>query len=59
MSFLKSVRKHNELWTPTTMLAASDSHETRLTQHTNYGGCGAKLAKGTLEKILCGLIPAE
>ncbi len=52
-------RKHNELWTPTTMLAVSDSHETRLTKNTNYGGCGAKLAKGTLEKILCGLPKLE
>ncbi|MCD4750134.1 MAG: selenide, water dikinase SelD [Thermoanaerobaculales bacterium] len=48
-------RRHGEAWTPSALSAAAESESVSLTQNTPYGGCGAKLAKGLLEKILCGL----
>ncbi len=41
-------------WLPTS-LDARDAEDTALTRDTAYGGCGAKLAKGLLATILCGL----
>lgn len=48
-------RRIGEIWTPWSLEASGDSCEVALTAGTAYGGCGAKLAKGVLEKILCGL----
>jgi len=48
-------RNHGGTWTPWALDAASDTCEIALTRESAYGGCGAKLAKGVLEKILCGL----
>jgi len=42
-------------WLPTSLEAADLPDPPALTQQTAYGGCGAKLAKGLLENILCGL----
>jgi len=42
-------------WMPSSLDATADRDAVQLTRQTAYGGCGAKLAKGTLEKILCGL----
>lgn len=48
-------RLHHDAWTPADLTAMPAGHETQLTEGTAYGGCGAKLAKGLLEKVLCGL----
>ncbi len=47
-------RRDGETWLPAS-LEAGDAPAVRLTGHTAYGGCGAKLAKGLLSTILCGL----
>ncbi len=46
--------RSGQLWLPTT-LEAGRRGDVRLTAATAYGGCGAKLAKGELASILCGL----
>ncbi|MEN8165376.1 MAG: selenide, water dikinase SelD [Acidobacteriota bacterium] len=48
-------RRRGETWMPSSLEAKTDGDIVKLTRQTAYGGCGAKLAKGTLEKILCGL----
>ncbi len=48
-------RRTNGVWLPTSLDAAADSPIVALTQHTAYGGCGAKLSKGDLTTVLCGL----
>jgi len=49
-------RRRGETWTPSALDAAvPDVGSARLTSGSAYGGCGAKLAKGLLETILCGL----
>ncbi len=48
-------RSRNGAWTPSALDAAIAAEAVNLTAGTAYGGCGAKLAKGLLEKILCGL----
>ena len=45
----------NGSWTPSSLEAATLHAVTRLTRDTAYGGCGAKLSKGLLSTILCGL----
>ncbi|MDQ7087746.1 MAG: selenide, water dikinase SelD, partial [Acidobacteriota bacterium] len=42
-------------WLPTRLAAAEPPVEAGLTRASAYGGCGAKLAKGVLDTILCGL----
>jgi len=46
-------------WLPTTLDACQDDATSEpvfaLTRRTAYGGCGAKLSKGLLSSILCGL----
>jgi selenide,water dikinase len=42
-------------WTPSALDAVVSDVVTALTRGSAYGGCGAKLAKGLLETILCGL----
>lgn len=40
---------------PSSLDARTHDDGIKLTRQTAYGGCGAKLSKGLLEKILCGL----
>ncbi len=47
-------RRRDAAWLPSS-LAAGPASGVRLTSGTAYVGCGAKLAKGALETILCGL----
>jgi selenide,water dikinase len=42
-------------WVPSALDAPELHKVVKLTASSAYGGCGAKLAKGVLEKILCGL----
>ncbi len=49
----------NGSWTPSSLEAATLDAVTRLTRDTAYGGCGAKLSKGLLSTILCGLPRVE
>ena len=48
-------RRRNATWTPASLDTAVADTLVRLTADTAYGGCGAKLAKGLLSTILCGL----
>ncbi len=48
-------RRRGDAWMPSSLEAQAPENIVQLTRQTAYGGCGAKLAKGTLEKILCGL----
>ena len=48
-------RLREATWTPSALDAAVSDAVTALTGGTAYGGCGAKLAKGVLDTILCGL----
>ncbi|MFV2073716.1 MAG: selenide, water dikinase SelD, partial [Thermoanaerobaculales bacterium] len=52
-------RLRNGAWSPSALDAAAGDDDVRLTAGSPYGGCGAKLAKGLLEKILCGLPRVE
>ncbi len=42
-------------WLPAALESAAAPVAARLTRHAAYGGCGAKLAKGELATLLCGL----
>ena len=46
-------------WTPSTLHPTASIDAVRLTEGTAYGGCGAKLAKGLLHTVLCGLPRVE
>ena len=48
-------QRRGATWTPSALGAARTDGLAALTDTSAYGGCGAKLAKGILEKILCGL----
>jgi selenide,water dikinase len=48
-------RRQGETWVPSALDAVVTGPVVKLTAGSAYGGCGAKLAKGLLEKILCGL----
>lgn len=48
-------RRSNGGWTPSSLDAVVLDDQVKLTAGSAYGGCGAKLAKGLLEKVLCGL----
>jgi selenide,water dikinase len=48
-------RLRGDIWTPSALDAVVSDTVTALTQGSAYGGCGAKLAKGLLDTILCGL----
>jgi selenide,water dikinase len=48
-------RRRGESWTPSALDAVVLHEAVKLTAGSAYGGCGAKLAKGLLAKILCGL----
>lgn len=52
----KSVwRRQGDAWLPSSLDAPPSPPKVALTRGTSYGGCGAKLAKGALDTILCGL----
>ena len=42
-------------WTPGSLEAPVILEAIKLTSGSAYGGCGAKLAKGLLHTVLCGL----
>jgi selenide,water dikinase len=48
-------RRSSGGWTPSSLDAVVIHDAVKLTAGSAYGGCGAKLAKGLLEKVLCGL----
>ena len=48
-------RLKGETWVPSALDAAAGGDDVKLTAGSAYGGCGAKLSKGLLEKVLCGL----
>jgi selenide,water dikinase len=48
-------RRRGDNWTPSALDAQVLDDVVKLTEGSAYGGCGAKLAKGLLEKVLCGL----
>ncbi len=47
--------RRGDLWLPGSLDRAGSAGTVHLTRDTAYGGCGAKLAKGVLATILCGL----
>jgi selenide,water dikinase len=55
---LSVYRRQGEAWVPSALDAVLDE-AAQLTRNAPYGGCGAKLAKGTLATILCGLPRVE
>ncbi len=48
-------RRTDDVWVLGSLASPTTGPSVRLTQETAYGGCGAKLAKGLLATILCGL----
>jgi len=48
-------RNQDGTWTPSTLRTTEAVNIVKLTDGSAYGGCGAKLSKGLLEKVLCGL----
>jgi selenide,water dikinase len=52
-------RRSGDGWVPSALDAPVRVDAVKLTSGTAYGGCGAKLSKGLLEKILCGLPKIE
>jgi selenide,water dikinase len=48
-------RRRGDGWAPSALDAQVFDEVVKLTEGSAYGGCGAKLAKGLLEKVLCGL----
>jgi selenide,water dikinase len=48
-------RRRGEAWAPSALDAPVTIEAVQLTAGSAYGGCGAKLSKGLLAKILCGL----
>ena len=48
-------RRQSGTWTPGTLRPTVSVDAVKLTQGSAYGGCGAKLSKGLLHTVLCGL----
>ncbi len=48
-------RNQHGTWTPSTLRATESVDAVKLTEGSAYGGCGAKLSKGLLHSVLCGL----
>ena len=48
-------RNQDGTWTPSTLRSTVAVDVVKLTEGSAYGGCGAKLSKGLLHTILCGL----
>ncbi|MBN1336241.1 MAG: selenide, water dikinase SelD [Deltaproteobacteria bacterium] len=48
-------RRQGDLWLPSTLQAMNAPSSVALTRGSAYGGCGAKLSRGQLSTLLCGL----
>ncbi len=48
-------RNQGGTWTPSTLRSTTSVDAVKLTEGSAYGGCGAKLSKGLLHTVLCGL----
>jgi len=48
-------RNQDGTWTPSTLRSTVAVDVVKLTEGSAYGGCGAKLSKGLLHTVLCGL----
>ena len=48
-------RNQGGTWTPSTLRSVQPVDVVKLTEGSAYGGCGAKLSKGLLHTVLCGL----
>jgi selenide,water dikinase len=48
-------RNQDGTWTPSTLHSTVSVDAVKLTEGSAYGGCGAKLSKGLLHTVLCGL----
>jgi selenide,water dikinase len=48
-------RNQGGTWTPSTLRTTEAFEIVKLTEGSAYGGCGAKLSKGLLHTVLCGL----
>lgn len=48
-------RRQSGTWTPGTLRSTEAVNVVKLTEGSAYGGCGAKLSKGLLHTVLCGL----
>jgi selenide,water dikinase len=48
-------RNQDGTWTPSTLRSTLAVDVVKLTEGSAYGGCGAKLSKGLLHTILCGM----
>jgi selenide,water dikinase len=48
-------RNRSGTWTPSTLRPTTSIDAVKLTEGSAYGGCGAKLSKGLLHTVLCGL----
>ena len=48
-------RNQSGTWTPSTLRSTEAVNIVKLTEGSAYGGCGAKLSKGLLHTVLCGL----
>lgn len=48
-------RNKGGTWTPSTLRSTEAVNVVKLTEGSAYGGCGAKLSKGLLHSVLCGL----
>ena len=48
-------RNQDGTWTPSTLRSTEAVNVVKLTEGSAYGGCGAKLSKGLLHTVLCGL----
>jgi len=48
-------RNQSGAWTPSTLRSTVSADAVKLTEGSAYGGCGAKLSKGLLHTVLCGL----
>jgi len=48
-------RNQDGTWTPSTLHSTTSVDAVKLTDGSAYGGCGAKLSKGLLHSVLCGL----
>ena len=48
-------RRQSGTWTPGTLRSTVSVDAVKLTRGSAYGGCGAKLSKGLLHTVLCGL----
>ncbi len=55
LEHLSAWRLQTGTWLPTSLDAPAGPTKVALTKDSAYGGCGAKLSKGLLSTVLCGL----